>query len=343
VSHCLTGQVTRHLCGGMLLASLVLPSAAAQSLGGKAPIPQQTEPPERVDLPAGSACSAFGLKNDSEAALICFRTSQASISGKWEEARQLAVELTRRYPASGIGNFWLGQIEFKKGNNISAVRQFEAAVDLNPEIELLHMDLGLCYLAIHQYKLFEQEMEWAIAHNPQIALPNYYLGQYYLYNLDQPEKAAEYFQQALRLNSGDFKSRYHLGYIFEAKNELDRGAPEYQLAMATVALQKAIFSWPLQGLARIYLLKEKFDEALRYAREAVSMEPKLASNRLTLGKLYIQMGETSKGIEEVKIAAELDPADATPHYLLSRAYMKLKMIVKAEEEQKLFLEIKAAY
>ena len=85
MSHCLTGQATRHLCGGMLLASLVLPSAAAQSLGGKAPIPQQTEPPERVDLPAGSACSAFGLKNDSEAALVCFRTSQASISGKWEK------------------------------------------------------------------------------------------------------------------------------------------------------------------------------------------------------------------------------------------------------------------
>jgi tetratricopeptide (TPR) repeat protein len=336
-------QIERQLCSVVLFGSLAI-SAAAQSLGKNAPTPQRPPAPaDKADLPGGSACSAFGLGPDSEAGSICSRASQACSSDKWEEARQLAAELTERYPKSGIGNFWLGHIEFKQGNNLSAVRKFEAAVDLNPDIELLHIDLGLCYLAIRQYGLFKQEMHWVIAHNRHIPLPYYYLGKYLLTNLDQPEKAVEYFQEALRMNPTDFKSRYHLGYIAEMRNELDRAMSEYQLAAATATSQRATFSWPLQGLARVHMLKEDLPEALHYAREAVSIEPKLASNRITLGKLYIQTGEVSKGIEELKTTIELDPTDATCHYLLSRGYMKLKMPVEAEREQKLFLEMKAAY
>jgi tetratricopeptide (TPR) repeat protein len=337
-------QIEKQLCTVVLFGSLAISAAAAQSLGENVPAPQR--PPalaEKADLPGGSACSAFGLEPNSEASSICSRASQAYSSDNWEEARQMAAELTQRYPRSGVGNFWLAHIEFKQGNNFSAVRKFEAAVDLNPDIELLHIDLGLCYLAIRQYRLFKQEMHWVIAQNPHIPLPYYYLGQYFLNNLDQPEKAVEYFQEALRTNPTDFRSRYHLGYIAEMKNELDRAMAEYKLALATATTQRATFSWPLQGLARVHMLKEDLPEALHYAQQAVSMEPKLASNRTTLGKLYIQTGEVSKGIEELKRTIELDPTDATCHYLLSRGYMKLKMPVEAEREQKLFLEMKAAY
>jgi tetratricopeptide (TPR) repeat protein len=318
-------------------------SSATQSIGGMGIPPRQATPAEKADLPGGATCAVFGLEDDPQAASICSEVSHASMSGQWEEARQLAAKLTKLFPKSGIGNFWLGQIDFKQGNNIAAVREFEAAVDLNPNVDLVHLDLGLCYLTIHQYKLFEQQMNWVVVRNPRISLPYYYLGRYYLNNLDQPEKASEYFQEALLLNPNDFKSRYHLGYTYEVKSQPDKAIAEYRLAAQTAALQKTAFSWPLQGMVRLYMLKENLPEALRYAQEAVTMEPKLADNHTTLGKLYLQMEEMPKGIEELKLAAGLDPTDSTPHYWLSRAYGRLRMKTEAEREQKLFLEIKAAY
>jgi len=305
--------------------------------------PRQAPPAEKADLPSGATCAVFGFEHDLQAASLCSEVSDVSSLGHWEEARQLAGKLRKLYPKSGIGYFWLGQIDFKQGNNISAVRQFEAAVDLNPSIDLLHLDLGLCYLTIHQYKLFEQQMNWVLAHNARVSLPYFYLGLYYLNNLDQLEKAGEYFHQALLLNPNDFKSRYHLGYVYELSRELDKAIEEYRLAAEAATLQKTTFSWPYQGLARLYLLKEGLPEALGFARKAVSIEPKLAGNHTTLGKLYLQMEEMSKGIEELKVAADLDPTDSTPHYWLSRAYSKLKMKPEAEREQKLFVELKATY
>ena len=59
------------------------------------------------------------------------------------------------------------------------------------------------------------------------------------------------------------------------KNEPERAISEYQLAAATVVLQKAVYGLPLQGLARLYLLREKHLQALHYAREASGMEPNL--------------------------------------------------------------------
>jgi tetratricopeptide (TPR) repeat protein len=333
----------RYGCGVMLFAGLLLPSEAVQPVDGLVPQPLQIAPLEKAELPGGSPCSIFKLDDDSLAFVACSEINHALGLGKSEEARRRAIELKERYPKNAVGNFWLGQVESKQGNSISAVRAFEAAVDLSPDLDLLHLDLGLCYLTILQYKLFQQEMEWVIRHNPHIPLPYYYLGLHYLNNLSQTEKASEYFGQALLLNPNDFRSQYYLGYICELKSQPDNAKVQYQLASATAVLQKAVFSWPLEGLARLLLLEENLPEAIRFAEEAASVEPKLARNRLTLGKLYLQAGETSKGIDELKIAATLDPTDSTPHYWLSRAYAKLKMQAEAEREQKLFLEIKSSY
>lgn len=335
--------IRSYLSGAILFSGLTPMNGATQSIEDIDTPRRQALPTENADLPSEATCPAFGLENDPQAVSICSDVSHASMSGQWEEARQLAGKLTKLYPKNGIGNFWLGQVDFKQGKNIAAVRQFEAAVDLSPNVDLVQLDLGLCYLTIHQYKLFEQRMSWVVARKPRIPLPYYYLGQYYLNKLDRPEKASEYFQQALRLNPNDFKSRYYLGYIYEAMSQPDAATKEYLLAVEAAASKRTAFTWPLQGLVRLYMLKGNLPEALRYAQEAVSMEPKLAGNHMTLGKLYLQMEETSKGIEELKVAANLDPTDSTPHYWLARAYVKLRMKTEAEQEQKLFLEIRATY
>jgi len=320
-------------------------NAALQSndFPGAGPPGRLAVPTDKDEILAGSACSSFGLNSGGEAVSICNQLSDATSAGKWEEAKQLASELTNRYPNDGVGYFSLGYVERKQGKYISALRHFQAAVDRNPEVALAHLTLGLSYAIIRQYKLFEDEMRWVMVNRPQESLPYYYLGLYRSNDLEQFDKGTELFQQALKRNPNDHKSRYHLGYLFELKGERQKAKAEYELAAAAVASQKMTYGWPLQGLARVYVQQDNLPEALRYARQAVSLDSKLASSHLVLGKIYIQAGELASGIAELKVAAELDPTDATPHYWLSRAYLKMKMPAEAQQEQEIFSQIKAAY
>jgi len=135
------------------------------------------------------------LNSAREAVSICNELSGATIAAKWEEAKQLASELTNRYPKNGVGYFWLGYVERKQGKYISALRHFQAAADRSPEVALAHLALGLSYAIIRQCKLFEDEMRWVMVNRPEEYLPCYYLGVYCSNDLEQFDKGTELFQQ----------------------------------------------------------------------------------------------------------------------------------------------------
>lgn len=306
----------------------------------------QRTPFQRLELEEGlgaSTWAGFGLAFDIRASELSSKLNRAIASGLWDKAEQITAELENYYPKTGLSNFCRGQIDFKQGNLFSAIRHLEAAADLAPESELAHLNLGLSYAAIRQYRLFEQDMKRIIAKNDTWALPHYYLGQYYISEAQQLATGAQYFRNALQRNPSDFKSRYYLGYIHELQNEFDHAIVDFQTAMNLAASQGSKYSLPHQGLARIYAARADTSRALEYARAAVSLEPGVAAIRLTLGKLYLQREEYEKAVQELIRTAQIDTTDPSPHYLLSKAYLKLGRSEDARREQKTFLELKTAY
>ena len=119
-------------------------------------------------------------------------------------------------------------------------------MDRSPEVVAAHLNLGLSYAVIQQYKLFEAEMSWVMAKAPKEALPYYYLGRYYSNELEQLDRGLELFREALDRNSNDYKSRYHLGYVYELKGDPARAKSEYKEAAAAAAAQRC----PMVGLCR---------------------------------------------------------------------------------------------
>lgn len=263
---------------------------------------------------------------------------------KWPDAKQIANGLIARCPEIGIGQYWAGIIEFKQGNFIAALRYFEAAVDRAPAVSRVHLNLGEAYLMINQFKLYEDEMLWLTTHDPKNPLPFYYLGRYYSKRFDDPqEKASMFFEQALVRNPRDYQSRYHLGYIYELRGSIEMARKEYQAAWQEVASEKANYSLPLQGLARLCFSEKQTPQGLKYAEEAVSANANQPGNYLITGKLYLQAQDYSRSIAALKRAAEVEPINPTPHYLLARAYRESGQLAEAEEEIALFAKIKVAY
>jgi len=295
------------------------------------------------EITVKAACSAFGLGYSAEAASTCQNIPASLTAASLDSARQLAEKLVTQLPENGVGHYWLGILELKQEKFISALRYFQESVDRSPGVPLAHLILRICYAIIRQFELFKAEMLWLTQHAPDESLAYFYLGQYYSKDLDQVDKGVEYFRQALQRNPNDIRSRYHLGYAMELKGELEKAREEYEAAVAAGAAQRAAYSQPLQGLARLYLPQGNEERALEYAQKAIQSEPNLASNHLLLGKLYIQTGDVKNGVSALKKAADLDSADASPYYLLFRTYLKLKMVAEAKQAQARFEELKKAY
>jgi tetratricopeptide (TPR) repeat protein len=324
----------------VVLLGVSISVVSAQSDDGQVSAPRPS-PPSAEDLPAGAACQAFTLPADFMP--VCSQISAALSARRLEEARRLANELNAGYPGNGAGPFWLGQVDVKEGSFFSAIRHFEDAVDRTPGVALAHLDLGLAYLLIEQYKLFRDQMQWLIQHRPRQALPHYYLGRFSAKNLDDPALRMPFFRKALELDPTNYRSHYELGYLLEVQGDSQQAITEYEAALAGAESQKVAYAWPLQGLARIYLRQNAPDRALAYALRAKAADPRLASNRLVLGKIYMQLGDAEKATEELKAAADLDPSDAGAQYQLFRAYSKVGKTADASRAHALFLRLRAAY
>jgi tetratricopeptide (TPR) repeat protein len=313
----------------------------AEPLAEKTPVTPLSSAADQE--PNESVCLSFGLDANPEGRSVCGQFVHAAKTGQWEAAAQGVQKLKALYPQNGIGDFCQGYAELKQGRYVAAVRLFQAAVDRRPGVVVAHLDLGIAFFALRQYKLFEEEMLWVIANKPSEALPHYYLGLSYSANPDQLEQAANCFEQAVNRNPSDFQSHYQLGKLLQAKGNLPGARARFETAEAKASSQGVAFGEALKGLAEISLRLGDLAAGVRQAQLAVKRDPKSASARLLLGKLLVQHNESKSGIQELKTAALLNPTHAATHYWLSRAYQQMKLSDAAKLELELFTRIKATY
>jgi tetratricopeptide (TPR) repeat protein len=151
-----------------------------------------------------------------------------------------------------------------------------------------------------------------------------YLARGVLYvQLTEYEKAEADFEKAEQLDPHQSLSAAAQGMVAEEKNQSD---PSRALAIVRSKLAKKPsdpFLWYLQAA----LLSQKappagspeFQQAMRSARKAVTLQPSLAPAHDVLAKLYLQAGQTGPAIKECRLALLANPKDQTALYHLIMA------------------------
>lgn len=240
----------------------------------------------------------------------------------WAEAGELVGELIQKDPTNPRWQFWQGMVRFEGNDPINAIAAFRSAERLGLDTEGLHKALGLTYYVIHQYILFEQQMDKAIKMDPNDYEPVYYLGRYYETTRNNFSRARDFFDRAVALNPNDTKSTFNRGYCLEMMGRLDDARTSYEKAIQLVELNHERYSWPYQGMARLLLTSDP-EQALHFAEKAVNLEPNLDSNHLMLAKVEERMQKIPEAISELQIVTRLNPNSAPPHYALARLYKRI--------------------
>ena len=144
------------------------------------------------------------------------------------------------------------------------------------------------------------------------------LGTYYLAHhlLDAAEVS---FANASRLEPGDFRWPYYLGFVYQIVGKLERERESYKHALE---LRPGDIPARLH-LAEVLLELGEDDEASRQFRRVLELNPAEAAAYGGLGRAASALGRHQEAIVNLTRALELQPRATIIHYQLALAYRRL--------------------
>lgn len=182
-----------------------------------------------------------------------------------------ADDLMRAHPDSYRVHQLAGEVLEAQGRLEQAIKEYGMALKENNKIPGLHYRIG---------RLLLQQGQSA-----------------------DRQKAMDYFQQELVVNSGDAASEYSIGEIYQE----DR----------------------------------RFGAAEEHYRRALKLAPDFAEAHLGLAKALLAEKEPEKSVHELEEAIRLNPNDPSPHYTLMMAYRDLGRSDDAGREMTIFQKLRA--
>ncbi len=224
---------------------------------------------------------------------------------------------------------------YQYGDIEGAVEEFKTAAMVDSQNVNVHNSLGVCYGVQAKLGLAIDAFETAIEINPKDVMATYNLGLAYL-KQENRDKALELFLKAHSLDGDNPDIAGHIGICYQEMGQVDKALGYLERAAekiswgtavfralgdcylekdlyhkAAKAFEKAIKSHPkdaksLNTLAHIYgMLGENLEIAIVLAEESVSIDRDKGLYRCRLGKLYLQVGNYDKALEEFRKADEL--------------------------------------
>ena len=116
------------------------------------------------------------------------------------------------------------------GNFEPAIQQYKAALEINPNISQLHLELGVAYRQLNNIELAVQEYTLANTYNPSDPLPDLYTSRAWAY-VGQLAKAVQSAEDAVRDAPTDPYMRGNLAYMLYENFQWSEADQQYILTL----------------------------------------------------------------------------------------------------------------
>lgn len=161
-----------------------------------------------------------------------------------------------------------GDEAWQEGNIDEAIREYEAALKLDPDNTNVLNSLGVCFAAKNELDSALEFFRKSAQTDPLEAMPVYNEGLVHEVK-EEGEKAIEAFEKAMALNPESFEISFHAGKVYMDFDEMEK---------ALFLLEKAHALKPEHGpalafLAECLLMLEDFEKAFRFFRKAQQRMP----------------------------------------------------------------------
>lgn len=188
----------------------------------------------------------------------------------------------------------MGLFYLNQGNVDEAIRYFKAALSLNPRYDFALYSLGLAHSMNGNF-----------------------------------EESVKYLQNCLKVNPTLTDARNVLGSVYQEMGLIDQAERQFRIALSDENYKSRDNSY--YNLARLYVAKEKLQEALDYVEKALEINSRMAMAHNLKGIIFEKQNNFEKAIESYKKATEIVEDDVDFNFNLAVAYFKNNEFNKAEE------------
>jgi tetratricopeptide (TPR) repeat protein/TolB-like protein len=270
----------------------------------------------RVALPPDTqAASNIGIDDPSLDAYVLYRkgidasrqpssmeTLESALS--WFDA---ALEIDPAYSAALAGKCYVFVLAYPVSDDPIYIDKAEntcaRALELNPNLDVVHRALGDLYKATGKYEQAESAYLEALKIDPNSAASLAGLGTIYMLQ-KRSEEAETRFRQAIGLHPGDWSAYNKLGYFLYKSGRYEEAAEQYEIVVALDDSNMKGFS----NLGTAYMLAGDFSAAAPAYEKAISIEPH-KSTYTNLGLMYYYLGKFEQSINAHSQAIKLSPND----------------------------------
>jgi tetratricopeptide (TPR) repeat protein len=117
------------------------------------------------------------------------------------------------------------------------------------------------------------------------------------------EKAAEAYQQAIKLQPNNAKAYGGLGFAYGAMGRYPEAVEAFK---QSIRLQPNA-PFPYGGLGMSYHMLQRYPESKEAYQQAVRLKPDLVEAHYGLGRTYLMLGDREGALEEYNVLKTLDP------------------------------------
>jgi lipoprotein NlpI len=238
---------------------------------------------------------------------LTFSNRGQAYEGKGDHARAIhdydaALELE---PNLMIALANRGVAYARKGDFDRALRDCDEAIRLQPDNAALFNGRGVVYLLKGDYDRAIEDHDRALQLAPNFSLALSNRGAAYVAK-GEYDRAAQDYERSLRLDPNNAEAFYGRGYLYHSKGEYDRGIQDYDAALRLDPDNAAIYVD--RGLA--YVRKKNYDRAIQDYDAAIRLNPRIALAFSRRGGAYFRKGDLARAIQDYDEAINIDPNNA---------------------------------
>ncbi|MBI2619166.1 MAG: tetratricopeptide repeat protein [Ignavibacteriales bacterium] len=206
--------------------------------------------------------------------------------------------------------FLLGNLYFRCGDSNRALTYYKQLLVHERQLSLtlrshLEFNIALCYFSRGNFKLAESHFRKTKRIDPQFPKINESLGELLLRRNVLPE-AITVLKQAIVDDPSSWIGHYLLGLAFARRRQWAGAYDEFVSAVEMDPNEPN--GWQMCG--EVLLALERYEEAERYLRKSLELNPQLTDAIANVGTLYLRRGDSETASECFERALSLEPRNA---------------------------------
>lgn len=189
----------------------------------------------------------------------------------------------------------------RRGENEQAAHEFKRVIEQDPSNASAHFELGSCYFRLRQYTDAIRQFEAALALQPWFTRADEAVAEIYIQEKAYTQARA-HLNHILSIDPTSYTANYNLGIMAAmAKNWSEAEQRMLRALHADPGSAEAHTT-----LGSLYLQRGALERASHEFQEAIRLQPNFAAAHYNLGLVYQKQGKTEEAGREFRAAQESD-------------------------------------